>query len=79
MWEYPQPPTSLVGAPYHEHVWNCIEPEGWTVDEEDWGVVSKEECEVMGNTWSPGGEWMTHVWLIPNPEGVFADWNPDLV
>jgi hypothetical protein len=79
MWEYPEPPTSLVGAPYHEHVWNCIEPEGWTLDEEDWGVVSKEECDLMGNVWSPGGEWMTHVWLIPNPEGVFADWNPDLV
>ncbi len=79
MWEYPEPPTSLVGAPYHEHVWNCIEAEGWTLDEEESGVVSREECGAMGNIWSPGGEWMTHVWLIPNPEGVFADWNPDLV
>ena len=79
MWAYPEPPTSLVGAPYHEHVWNCIEAEGWTLDEEEWGYVSRDECEAKGNSWSPGGEWMTHVWLIPNPEGVFADWNPDLV
>ncbi|MET0802210.1 MAG: hypothetical protein ABWZ53_13715 [Actinomycetota bacterium] len=67
-----------MGAPYHEHVWSCIEPEGWTLDEEDWGHVSEAECEAMGNIWSPGGEWMTHVWLIPNPDGVFADWNPTL-
>ena len=26
----------------------------------------------MGNIWSPGGEWMTHVWLIRNPEGDFG-------
>ena len=78
MWEYPEPPTALEGAPYHEHVWNCIEAEGWTLDEEDWGYMSEEECEIMGNVWSPGGEWMAHVWLIPNPEGVFADENPTL-
>jgi hypothetical protein len=79
MWEYPEPPTSLAGAPFHEHVWNCIEPEGWTLDEEDWGYVSRPECEEMGNTWSPGGEWMAHVWLIPNPLGAFADVNPTVV
>jgi hypothetical protein len=78
LWDYPEPPTALQGAPYHEHVWNCIESEGWTLDEEDWGVISKEECEIMGNIWSPGGEWMAHVWLIPNPSGVFADENPTL-
>jgi hypothetical protein len=78
MWGYPEPPTALQGAPYHEHVWNCIESEGWTLDEEDWGVISREECEIMGNVWSPGGEWMAHVWLIPNPQGVFADQNPTL-
>ncbi len=78
MWRYPEPPTTLIGAHYHEHVWNCIEDEGWTVDEEEYGFVSEAECVAMGNIWSPGGEWMTHVWLIPNPEGVFADVNPTI-
>lgn len=78
MWRYPEPPTTLVGAHYHEHVWNCIEPEGWTLDEEEYGFVSEAECVAKGNIWSPGGEWMTHVWLIPNPEGIFADVNPTI-
>lgn len=78
MWQYPEPSTDLVGAPYHEHVWNCIESEGWTLDEEEYGYVSHRECEAEGNIWSPGGEWMTHVWLIPNPDGVFADENPTI-
>ena len=78
MWRYPEPPTTLIGAHYHEHVWNCIEPEGWTLDEEENGFVSEAECVAKGNIWSPGGEWMTHVWLIPNPEGIFADVNPTI-
>jgi hypothetical protein len=74
---YPAPPTELAGAVYHEHVWNCI-LDGEELEEEDWGVISREECDVMGGEWSPGGVWMTHVWLIDNPNGVFAETNPGL-
>jgi hypothetical protein len=79
MWEYPAPPTKLVGAPYHEHVWNCLGDDGETFDEEEYGYLSPLHCPAAGGEWSPGGEWMTHVWLIPNPEGVFSDWNPTVV
>jgi hypothetical protein len=75
---YPEPPTELSGALYHEHVWNCID-DGEELEEEDWGVISEEECAIMGGVWSPGGVWMTHVWLIDNPNGVFAETNPALV
>ncbi len=74
---YPQPPTELIGAQYHEHVWNCI-VDGEELEEEDWGVLSREECEYMEGTWSPGGVWMTHVWLVDNPLGIFAETNPTL-
>lgn len=75
---YPEPPTTLRGALYHEHVWNCI-VDGEELEEDDWGVISREECEVMDGRWSPGGVWMTHVWLIDNPNGIFAETNPELV
>jgi hypothetical protein len=74
---YPEPPTELTGALYHEHVWNCI-ADGEELEEEDWGVLSPEECEIMGGEWSPGGVWMTHVWLVDNPIGIFAETNPTL-
>ncbi|MGZ8623324.1 MAG: hypothetical protein ACXWYQ_04090 [Actinomycetota bacterium] len=74
---YPDPPTELTGALYHEHVWNCI-ADGEELEEEDWGVISMEECEIMGGRWSPGGVWMTHVWLVDNPNGIFAETNPFL-
>jgi hypothetical protein len=75
---YAEPPTELRGAIYHEHVWNCID-DGEELEEEDWGVISKDECAIMGGIWSPGGVWMTHVWLIDNPNGIFAEENPALV
>jgi hypothetical protein len=75
---YPDPPTELTGAVYHEHVWNCI-ADGEELEEEDWGVISREECDIMGGRWSPGGVWMTHVWLVDNPNGIFAESNPTLV
>jgi hypothetical protein len=74
---HPDPPTELTGAIYHEHVWNCID-DGEELEEEDWGVLSAEECEIMGGMWSPGGVWMTHVWLVDNPHGIFAETNPTL-
>lgn len=72
---FPEPPTGLTGAQYHEHVWNCI-VDGEELEEEDWGVISREECEIMDGRWSPGGVWMTHVWLVDNPNGIFAEENP---
>jgi hypothetical protein len=72
---FPEPPTGLTGAQYHEHVWNCI-VDGEELEEEDWGVISREECEIMEGEWSPGGVWMTHVWLVDNPNGIFAEENP---
>jgi hypothetical protein len=75
---YPEPPNELKGAIYHEHVWNCID-NGEELEQEDWGVISKEECKIMGGEWNPGGVWMTHVWLIDNPSGIFAETNPALV
>ncbi len=75
---YPDPPTDLKGATYHEHVWNCI-LDGEELEEEDWGIISQEECDEMGGEWSPGGVWMTHVWLVNNPYGIFAETNPLLV
>jgi hypothetical protein len=74
---YPEPPADLTGALYHEHVWNCID-DGEELEEEDWGVISEEECAIMGGKWSPGGVWMTHVWLVDNPLGIFAETNPTL-
>jgi hypothetical protein len=75
--EFPDPPADLTGALYHEHVWNCID-DGEELEEEDWGVISQEECAIMGSEWSPGGVWMTHVWLVDNPLGIFAETNPTL-
>jgi hypothetical protein len=74
---YPEPPTDITGAIYHEHVWNCIVDDE-ELEAEDWGVISPEECEIMGGEWSPGGVWMTHVWLVDNPNGIFAEENPTL-
>lgn len=74
---YPEPPTGLTGALYHQHIWNC-KVDGDELEEEDWGVVSREECEIMGGVWAPGGVWMTHVWLVNNPVGIFAETNPRL-
>ncbi len=73
--DYPEPPVGLTGATYHEHAWNCIVDDE-ELEEEDWGVISREECEIMEGTWSPGGVWMTHVWLVDNPNGIFAEENP---
>jgi hypothetical protein len=73
--DYPEPPTGLTGATYHQHVWNCIVDDE-ELEEEDWGVISREECEIMEGTWSPGGVWMTHVWLVDNPHGIFSETNP---
>jgi hypothetical protein len=75
---YPEPPTELRGAEYHEHVWTCIDG-GEELEEDEWGPISRAECDVMGGTWSPGGVWMTHIWLIDNPAGITAEENPALV
>jgi hypothetical protein len=74
---YPQPPTRLTGATYHQHVWNCT-ADGDELEEEDWGVITRDECDIMGGVWSPGGVWMTHVWLVNNHNGIFAETNPRL-
>jgi hypothetical protein len=73
-----RPPTDLRGATYHEHVWTCV-VDGEELDEDDVGPVSRAECREQGGEWSPGGVWMTHVWLVDNPDGVFAETNPALV
>ena len=74
---YAQPPTELTGAVYHEHAWNCL-LDGEELEAEDWGVVSHKACNALGGRWSPGGIWMTHVWLVDNPNGIFAETNPAL-
>lgn len=74
----PDPPTDLRGASYHAHSWNCI-ADGEELDEEDFGVISRDECQAMQGNWSPGGVWMTHVWFIDNPSGTFAETNPALI
>jgi hypothetical protein len=74
----PEPPTSLTGAVFHQHVWTCIVDDE-ELDEEDYGAISREDCRARHGQWSPGGVWMTHVWLIDNPAGVFSETNPDLV
>lgn len=75
---YPEPPTELRGAEYHEHVWTCID-DGEELEEDEFGRISRAECDGMGGKWSPGGVWMTHVWLIDNPAGITAETNPALV
>ena len=74
----PDPPTDLRGAGYHEHVWTCL-VDGEELDEDEFGPISREECRAREGEWSPGGVWMTHVWLIDNPSGPFAETNPALV
>jgi hypothetical protein len=74
----PDPPTDIHGAAFHEHAWTCVVA-GEELDEDDVGVISRDECRERHGTWSPGAVWMTHVWLIDNPAGVFAETNPDLV
>lgn len=74
----PDPPTDLRGASYHAHVWSCV-VDGEELDEEDFGVISRDGCRARQGEWSPGGVWMTHVWLIDNPSGTFAETNPALV
>jgi hypothetical protein len=75
---WPEPPTDLHGAIYHQHVWSCV-VDGEELDEEDFGTVSRGECRARHGRWSPGGVWMTHVWLVDNPAGPFAETNPALV
>lgn len=72
-----EPPTTLEGAGYHAHVWTCI-VDGEELEEDEVGPVSRDDCRDQGGEWSPGGVWMTHVWLIDNPSGVFAETNPAL-
>jgi hypothetical protein len=74
----PRPPTELRGAAYHEHVWTCV-VDGEELDEDDVGPISRADCGDRGGEWSPGGVWMTHVWFVDNPDGVFAETNPALV
>ena len=75
--QYAKPPTELTGAVYHEHSWNCI-ANGEELEADEWGVVSRRACRALDGRWSPGGVWMTHVWLVDNPNGVFAETNPVL-
>lgn len=75
---WPDPPTDLRGAAYHAHTWTCV-VDGEELDEDDVGPVSRDECRAQDGEWSPGGVWMTHVWLIDNPSGMFAETNPALV
>jgi hypothetical protein len=75
--QYAKPPTELTGAVYHEHSWNCI-ANGEELEADEWGVVSRRACRALDGHWSPGGVWMTHVWLVDNPNGVFAETNPAL-
>lgn len=74
----PRPPTALQGATYHEHAWTCVVA-GEELDEEEQGPISPDDCRARHGHWSPGGVWMTHVWLIDNPDGIFAESNPALV
>jgi hypothetical protein len=53
--------------------------DGEELEEDEWGKISREECDIMGGKWSPGGVWMTHVWFIDNPAGITAESNPALV
>jgi hypothetical protein len=74
---YPEPPDDLHGATFHEHVWTCV-VDGEELEEDDVGPISRDECRAMDGEWDPGGVWMTHVWFVDNPDGVFAEENPDL-
>src|SRR5262245_24611425 len=74
---YPQAPTDLHGAVYHPHVWSCV-VDGDELEQDEYGVVSRPTCRLMHGKWSPGGVWMTHLWFIDNPDGVFAEENPAL-
>jgi hypothetical protein len=65
----------LAGAPWHEHRWNCV-VEGEEVEDEDARGVDRDDCRWMGGSWTPGAVWMSHVWLIDNPAGPFAEENP---
>jgi hypothetical protein len=75
--DFPEPPAELAGAEYHEHVWSCV-VDGEELDEEDVGTLSPADCEARHGEWAPGAVWMAHVWLIDNPDGVFAETNPAL-
>jgi hypothetical protein len=75
--EHAKPPTVLTGAVYHEHSWNCV-ANGEELEADEWGVVSRRACRALDGRWAPGGVWMTHVWLVDNPNGVFAETNPVL-
>jgi hypothetical protein len=74
---YPEPPDDLHGAVFHEHVWTCV-VDGEELEEDEVGPISRDECRAMDGEWDPGGVWMTHVWFIENPDGVFAEENPEL-
>jgi hypothetical protein len=75
---YPDPPAELSGAEWHEHVWTCM-VDGEELEEDEWGPISRAECDEMDGRWSPGGVWMTHIWFIDNPAGITAESNPALV
>ncbi len=53
--------------------------EGEELEEGEFGKISRAECDSLGGKWSPGGVWMTHVWLIDNPAAITAETNPALV
>jgi hypothetical protein len=70
--------TEIHGAAYHRHAWTWVVA-GEELDEDDVGAVSRNECRDRRGTWAPGAVWMTHVRLIDNPAGPFAETNPALV
>jgi hypothetical protein len=74
---YETAPAEISGAEYHQHVWTCV-VDGEELEEDDYGPISEQECEQRGGVWDPGGVWMTHIWLIDNPNGIFAESNPEL-
>jgi hypothetical protein len=73
----PRAPTGLHGALYHEHAWTCV-VDGEELEEDEVGEISRDECQARDGEWSPGAVWMTHVWLVDNPAGRFAESNPAL-
>ncbi|HEY1274833.1 MAG TPA: hypothetical protein VGF25_07975 [Thermoleophilaceae bacterium] len=71
----PSPPTGLTGADWHQHRWNCVVA-GDELDDEAAQGIDRRACREMHGEWRPGAVWMTHVWLIDNPDGPFAEEDP---
>ncbi len=68
-------PTDLAGAPaeWHNHViCRAIPGEGQVITD---GV---DDCKARGGTPPPNQISMVHVWIVPNPDGVYAHDNPAL-